>query len=220
MQRDASSVLRGPLGDPLDCLSRARGAHQLLVVAVCCDQRQGFSRPVFLNPATSHGQSFQRSRDTLRHRWNLPAAWGGRKVATALLLLALASWLCLAPVPLAAQRVHEIRLEGDPLTGVFRFVPSEIPAKPGEVLRFINQSGGPHSIGFRSDGLSPSVKAALNAAMPDRLGDLRGPLLVAQGARYEITIPALPPGSYEFFCLPHLAYRMLGQLHIRGRSTP
>lgn len=219
MQRDASSVLCGPLGDPLDRLSRAGRAHQLLVVAVCCDQRQGFSRPVLLNPATSHGQSFQRSRETLRHRWNLPAASGGRKAGTAL-LLALAAWLFLAPVPLRAQRVHEIRLEGDALTGVFRFVPNEISAKPGEVLRFVNQSGGPHSIGFRSDGLSPSAKAALNAAMPDRVGDLRGPLLVAQGARYEITVPALPPGNYEFFCLPHLAYRMVGQLRIRGRSTP
>jgi plastocyanin len=219
VQGDASGILGGPFGDPLDRLSRAGGAHQLLVVAVCCDQRQGFRRPVFLNPATSHGQSFQRSRVRLRHRWNLPAAWGGRKAGLAL-LLALVAWSWQAPRTVNAQRVHEIRLEGDPLTGVFRFVPSEVPARPGEVLRFVNQSGGPHSIGFRPDGLSAPAKAALNAAMPDRLGDLRGPLLLAQGARYEITIPPLPAGNYEFFCLPHLAYRMVGQLLIRGRSTP
>jgi plastocyanin len=121
--------------------------------------------------------------------------------------------------PAAAQRLHEIRLEGDPLTGVFRFVPAKVRARAGDVLRFVVQSGGPHAIGFRPAGLGRASREALNGAMPDRLGDLRGPLLISPGTEYRITVPALPAGTYEFFCLTHLAYGMTGAL-IVGAPPP
>jgi plastocyanin len=54
----------------------------------------------------------------------------------------------------------------------------------------------------------------LNGAMPRRAGDLSSPLLSPDGAEYRIVVPALPPGSYQFFCLPHRAYNERGVLRI------
>jgi plastocyanin len=50
--------------------------------------------------------------------------------------------------------------------------------------------------------------------MNRRVGDLSSPLLTTEGAEYRIVVPALPPGRYAFFCLPHRAYDERGQLII------
>ena len=58
--------------------------------------------------------------------------------------------------------------------------PPRSVAKPGDVLVFHVVSGAPHSIVFESEGLSPGVRGAINAAMPGRSGELSSPLLTAQ----------------------------------------
>lgn len=113
---------------------------------------------------------------------------------------------------LKAQRVHEIRLEAFPERGVYRFSPARVTARPGEVLLFRTVSGSPHSVVFESANLSGAAHEALNGAMSRRTGDLSSPLLTPDGAEYRIVVPALPPGRYEFFCLPHRAYDMRGVL--------
>ena len=35
-----------------------------------------------------------------------------------------------------------------------------------------------------------------------------------------MVVPALPPGSYEFFCLPHRAYDMRGRAPNYEVATP
>ena len=113
-----------------------------------------------------------------------------------------------------AQRVHEIRLEANAEKEVFRFSPANISARAGDVLLFKTVSGTPHSIVFEAEGISGAAHEALNGAMARRAGDLSSPLLSPDGAEYRITVPALNPGRYEFFCLPHRAYDMRGSLRI------
>lgn len=113
-----------------------------------------------------------------------------------------------------AQKVHEIRLEANPEKEIFRFSPARVTARPGDVLLFTAVSGTPHSIVFERAGLPGATREALNGALSRRSGDLSSPLLTPNGAEYRIVVPALPPGRYEFFCLPHRAYDMRGVLQI------
>jgi plastocyanin len=114
----------------------------------------------------------------------------------------------------SAQAVHVVRLEVDPAEDIHRFVPARVTAKAGDVIRFRVVSGAPHSIAFQGSALSPATRDALNAAMPNRTGDLSGPVLAANGAEYRIVVPAVPPGRYVFFSLPHRAYEMEGELMV------
>lgn len=127
------------------------------------------------------------------------------------LLVLLVSW----PAAAQAQRVHEVRLEADPGKEVYRFSPARVTARPGDVLLFRAVTGTPHSIVFEGGKLSGGAREALNGAMTRRSAELSSPLLTPDGAEYRITVPSLPPGTYEFFCLPHRAYDERGSLTIR-----
>ena len=113
-----------------------------------------------------------------------------------------------------AQRVHEIRLDADPGKEVYRFSPARVTARRGDVLLFKAVTGMPHSIVFEAATLSGPAHEALNGAMTRRSGDLSSPLLTPGEAEYRVIVPALPPGRYEFFCLPHRAYDMRGMLQV------
>jgi plastocyanin len=113
-----------------------------------------------------------------------------------------------------AQKSHEVRLEANPEKEIFRFSPSQVTARPGDVLLFRAVSGAPHSVVFEGAGLSASAREALNGALSRRSGELSSPLLTPDGAEYRVVVPALPPGKYQFFCLPHRAYDMRGVLQV------
>ena len=134
-----------------------------------------------------------------------------RSLLVSLWSLVLVSWVT---AKAEAQKVHEIRLEANPEKEIFRFSPARVTARPGDVLLFRAVSGTPHSIVFEGAGLSGPAREALNGALSRRSGDLSSPLLTPDGTEYRITVPALPPGRYEFFCLPHRAYDMRGVLQI------
>ena len=116
--------------------------------------------------------------------------------------------------PAEAQRVHEVRLEAVPVREIYRIVPSVVSARSGDVLLFRASRGTPHSIVFEAAGLSGPAHEALNGAMSRRSADLSSPLLTTDGAEYRMVVPALPPGRYSFFCLPHRAYDERGALVI------
>ena len=127
-----------------------------------------------------------------------------------------ASVLCLVAVSgvARAQRVHEIRLDANPAKEVYRFTPAQVTARAGDILVFKVASGAPHSIVFEGGALSEQAHEALNGAMSRRAGDLSSPLLTAEGVEYRVVVPPLALGTYDFFCLPHRAYDMRGQLRI------
>jgi plastocyanin len=125
----------------------------------------------------------------------------------------LAGLLALGATPAAAQEVHEIRMVADG-KGEFRFVPASVSARRGDVLLFRAVRGAPHSVVFEGKELSAQAREKLNAALPRRAGDLSSPLLT-EGSEYRMVVPhGLSAGTYKFFCLPHRAYDMRGEVSV------
>lgn len=118
------------------------------------------------------------------------------------------------PSSAQGQRVHHIRFESNLERETYRFSPARVRARPGDILLFQAVHGTPHSIVFEGGKLSGRARDALNGAMSRRTGDLSSPLLTPDGAEYRMVVPALPAGTYEFFCLPHRAYSERGVLQI------
>jgi plastocyanin len=116
--------------------------------------------------------------------------------------------------PSEAQRRQLIRLEANPEKDTYQFIPSSVTARPGDVLVFKAVRGAPHSIVFEGADLNEATHEAMNGAMVRRTGDLSSPLLTENGAEYRMTVPRVAPGSYRFYCLPHRAYDMRGELRI------
>ncbi len=130
-------------------------------------------------------------------------------------LFALGVLLCALEVrDLPAQRVHRINLV-QAAGNSFRFDPGRVTARGGDVLEFTVKGGGPYVVGFEPADLAPPYRDLLDAAIPDRTGPLRGPVLAGPGKSFRIVLPKLPQGSYRFGCVTHLAYRMEGQLVMR-----
>jgi len=115
----------------------------------------------------------------------------------------------------SAQATLVVRLTADPAKKEYRFEPSEVSVKPNDVVIFRVVSGAPHSIVFEGGGLSSQARGALNAALVRRAGDLSSPLLTNSGMEYRLVVPSLDPGSYPFYCLPHRAYDMRGELQVK-----
>lgn len=113
-----------------------------------------------------------------------------------------------------AQRQQVVRMEAVPEKDSYRFTPNRITARPGDVLVFQAARGAPHSIVFEGADLSEATHEAINGAMAKRTGDLSSPLLPAEGSEYRMVVPRVVPGVYHFYCLPHRAYDMRGELHI------
>jgi plastocyanin len=117
--------------------------------------------------------------------------------------------------PGSAQATHLVRLIADPEKQEYRFDPSVVSVKPNDVVVFRVVSGAPHSVVFEGGGLSSQARGALNAALVRRAGDLSSPLLTNSGVEYRLIVPSLDPGSYPFYCLPHRAYDMRGELQVK-----
>jgi plastocyanin len=115
----------------------------------------------------------------------------------------------------SAQQLHEVHLVAEPDRESYRFEPASIEVRPGDVLQFRVMSGAPHNVVFEGSGLSEPVHQAWNAALVRRAGDLSGPVLGRVGATYRVVVPAVPRGSYRFFCLPHRAYDERGEVVVR-----
>ena len=114
-----------------------------------------------------------------------------------------------------AQKTHEIRLEADREKESYQFSPARVTAAPGDVLLFKVVNGAPHSIVFEAKDLSPTARSALNSALSRRSADLSSPLLTKDGTEYRLILPRLPPGTYAYFCLPHRAYDMRGEIVVK-----
>jgi plastocyanin len=108
-----------------------------------------------------------------------------------------------------------VRLIADAGKDDYRFEPATVTVQPNDVIVFRVATGAPHSIVFEGGGLSPGVRGAINAALPGRSGDLSSPLLTAIGKDYRMVVPQMPPGKYPFYCLPHRAYDMRGEMVVK-----
>ena len=108
---------------------------------------------------------------------------------------------------------HEVKMYGD-ATG-YRFDPAELTIKAGDGIKFVFVNGGPHNVAFDPATVPAEVKAQLDANMPEKIGELSGKMLLAEGESYTISFGGIAPGTYDFNCTPHLAMNMKGKVTVQ-----
>jgi plastocyanin len=115
--------------------------------------------------------------------------------------------------PERAPVVHQVRMvqEGN----AFRFSPARITVKRGDQVKFVMASGGPHNVAFDPEKVPDAAERALSAGMPGQISPLAGPLLTAAGASYTVSFANVAPGTYPFYCMPHMAMGMQGVVVVR-----
>ena len=106
-----------------------------------------------------------------------------------------------------AGTVHEVKMLGA------RFEPATITIRPGDSVKWVLVSGGPHDVAF--DSVAKRAKAQLNANMPDRITDLGGPLLLDDGETYTVSFAKIPAGRYKYVCRPHQTMGMTGVVIVK-----
>jgi plastocyanin len=94
-----------------------------------------------------------------------------------------------------------------------RFFPARIVATVDDTLRFELESGGPHNIAFDPDSIPPGALARLARNMRSDPRYLVTPeMLIDPGETFSLPLAGLPPGTYRFYCTPHLGGGMRGEL--------
>jgi plastocyanin len=97
----------------------------------------------------------------------------------------------------------------------YRFQPASISAHAGDVVRFVNVSGGPHNVAFWEDSIPAGSAATLQKNMQKTMGTLRGAMLSDENETYTVSLAGLRPGTYRYYCEPHLAVNMVGRITLR-----
>lgn len=109
--------------------------------------------------------------------------------------------------------VREVRMMETP-DGRFVFEPAALTIRVGDVVRWVNVSGGMHNVAFYANQIPTGAAQLLDATMPNRLTELTGPLLERPGQTYEVSFADLPAGVYGYYCTPHEMLGMKAQLTI------
>ena len=98
----------------------------------------------------------------------------------------------------------------------YRFDPARIVAHVGDVVVFQSQIGGPHNVTFWQDSIPAGAASQLQANMSGTTGPLTGSLIINTGDSYTVPLAKLTPGTYKFYCLPHLALGMRGEIVVQA----
>ncbi|MCC6928277.1 MAG: hypothetical protein IT359_04705 [Gemmatimonadaceae bacterium] len=114
-----------------------------------------------------------------------------------------------APV---AGSIIEVKMIGD--SKGYRFEPARIEAKPGDEVRFVVVSGGPHEVAFDLDRVPEETRMQLVANMPNGANG-HSPLLSVPRETWMLSLSGLKPGVYPFVSTPRLAQGMKGELEIK-----
>ncbi|MFL5489231.1 MAG: plastocyanin/azurin family copper-binding protein [Gemmatimonadaceae bacterium] len=108
-----------------------------------------------------------------------------------------------------------VRMVGDEKG--FRFVPASVTARVGDVVRFVNVSGGPHNVAFSADRIPAGAAARLQKNMGQTNGPLTGAMIFEPDEVYTVSLAGLPAGTYNYYCVPHQAMNMNGRIRVRAR---
>jgi plastocyanin len=81
------------------------------------------------------------------------------------------------------------------------FEPATVTVKPGDTIRFEVGNLPPHNVVF------DTRDKALDAQLSHKA--------LANSGSFDVTIPAnTPPGTYNYFCLPHRGAGMVGKITV------
>lgn len=108
--------------------------------------------------------------------------------------------------------IHEVRMVGD-ATG-YRYEPANITVKAGDGIKFINVSGWPHNVAFDPAAIPANQKDQLFANMPNSM-DGSSPMFLTENEEWTLSLANIQPGKYPYFCTPHLAMNMRGEITVQ-----
>lgn len=108
--------------------------------------------------------------------------------------------------------VHEVKMVGD--AQGYRYEPASITVKAGDGIKFVMSSGGPHNIAFDPATIPADVKDQLFANMPQAM-DGSSPIFSTPNETWTLSLGNIKPGKYPFFCTPHLAMNMKGEITVQ-----
>ena len=115
--------------------------------------------------------------------------------------------------PAIVGKTWDVKMLGD-ATG-YRFDPPMLTIKAGDGVRWTVVSGPPHNVTFWPDSIPPRAEATLRASMTQTIAPLTGPLLVNPSLTYTVGFVGAPPGTYHYYCTPHLAVGMKGVIVVQ-----
>lgn len=107
---------------------------------------------------------------------------------------------------------HVVNMVGD-ATG-YRYEPANITVKAGDAIKFVNVSGSPHNVAFDPANIPADMKDQLWANMPGAM-DGSSPMFVTPNEEWTLSLGNIKPGKYPFFCTPHLAMNMRGEITVQ-----
>ncbi len=113
----------------------------------------------------------------------------------------------------ATGKTVEVKMVGD--AQGYRFEPAAITIKQGDAVKFIMVSGGPHNVAFDPNAIPAAGKDQLMANMPNQMQPLSSPFLTNPNENYAISFAGVAPGKYPFFCTPHMAMNMKGEITVQ-----
>ena len=107
----------------------------------------------------------------------------------------------------------EVKMIGD--ASGYKYDPSTLTIKQGDAVKFTVVSGPPHNVSFYADSIPAGANAQLSANMPNPMSPLTSPLFNNPGESYTVSFAGVPKGTYKFFCTPHQALGMHGQVTVQ-----
>jgi plastocyanin len=96
-----------------------------------------------------------------------------------------------------------------------RFDPVNITIKAGDGIRWTLVNGPPHNVAFWSDSIPGGAASVLQGNMPNPMGTLSGTMMVNPNDTYTVSFAGVPPGTYHYYCVPHLALGMKGIITVQ-----
>jgi plastocyanin len=97
----------------------------------------------------------------------------------------------------------------------YHFVPDNVTIHVGQAVKFVNKVGGPHNVTFWPDSIPGGAQQKLQSNMGNTSGPLTGPLLINSGDATTVSFAGVPAGTYKFYCMPHVALGMKGQIIVQ-----
>jgi plastocyanin len=108
---------------------------------------------------------------------------------------------------------HEVKMIGD--AQGYRFDPANITIKAGDGIKFTTVSGGPHNVAFDPAVIPADVQGQLDANISEKMGQLASALKTNAGESVTVSFANIKAGKYPFFCTPHLALGMKGEITVQ-----